>query len=381
MPKRTRTLEDRIDELLKEDDVVTEASNLWEISNSLGRFYSKHDLAEYLTEGALLNIGKIGGHALSVPCGEYMVWLTGNGTTMLVPSSAPKPTGEVFEGIKDQYEIHTDVLLGNWNKVERSISESNFEENESENSHEDNLQHGNEGGNKGGVSQTIDASTVDRTPLLKAMEQQGIGVTELARLTDVDPPAISRILREPKSTAGGDPGGRNPSMGLAAKICSALRVDPTAAFPDIFTGSNKYDARDQPANTGSGMKNHAAGSTKMGAATKKWTQGSASMESLDRLSKLLAEEMGGMAGNIGQSSPVTNTLSQHGTVGPQDAERNKILKPGIEALDNSLDEIDDAANVGMEEVAEGEEAIQGMGQTVQGMQSVLDQLEASFQLG
>ena len=122
-------------------------------------------------------------------------------------------------------------------------------------------------------SSKIKMSTVDRSPIVRAMEQHGHTVTILAQACGVDTPAISRILRTPKDTQG-DPGGRNPSIGLAARIANELKMDAEALFPDIFgVPKNDLEARDQPGNRGSGMSQAAHGSVKKGKATKMWTQG------------------------------------------------------------------------------------------------------------
>lgn len=87
----------------------------------------------------------------------------------------------------------------------------------------------------------IQTDTVDRFPLLNAIEEAGYTVTELADKVGVDPPAISRLLRVPKSGGATDPGGRNPSVELASKICKVLRIDPVSAFPDIFGNMKQYN--------------------------------------------------------------------------------------------------------------------------------------------
>lgn len=246
---RSKSLAEKISSRLEPDPDVIEFTSLLNTCHSNLRFDNKDELAQYLSEGALLNVSVIGSKALSVPCGEYMVWLTNSGNTMLVPTSGPK-SKEVFEHSRDQYEVLTRDLLMNWNKLEKTISEdyhSNQEDNQSNlrhgeegnENHEDNLQNGEDGNENSEFPSSIQVSTVDRTPILRSMQDRGYSVTSLAAEVGVDPPAISRILRTPKDTQG-DPGGRNPSMELASKICGALRMDPTAAFPDIF-GNRKYE--------------------------------------------------------------------------------------------------------------------------------------------
>lgn len=259
---KSRSFIDKLSDRLS--DPLNEEFDLLINSNPLTRFDSLSEFKNYLTEGALLNINKLSSKALSVPCGDYIVWTTDVGHTMLVPIK--QPDTEVFESKGDDgYEVYTNKLINTWNTLEKTLSEE-YGEDESDSESD------NKSKNKPPKSK-IDASTVDRTPIMRAMEDRGYTVTALARECGVDPPAISRILREPEETAGGDPGGRNPSMGLAAQICNKLRIDPTAAFPDIFGTKLKYEPRQTPGNRGSGMKNAAHGSRKKGKASQSYTKG------------------------------------------------------------------------------------------------------------
>lgn len=256
--KRSLTLAEKINAHFIPDQDLLEANQLIVGSRSPHRFDSPREFANHLVEGSLLNISVIGSRALSVPCGEYMVWLTDAGHTMLVPTAARTGSNEVFENTQDHYEVQTRDLMANWNRIERVFSEDSQKMGENHQNNEENLQEPEEGDPEEGQADEfvskVDDSTVDRTPILRAMEDLGYTVTSLADEVGVDPPAISRILRTPKDVQG-DPGGRNPSMGLAAQICNALRIDPTAAFPDIFT-TDKYEARQTPGNTGSGDHGH-----------------------------------------------------------------------------------------------------------------------------
>lgn len=266
MPKKSISLTDKLNNLFVEesDQIVEEFDMLIDTSMSMARFDNQSDLASHLTEGALLNINALGAHALSVPAGEYLVWVTDVGHTLLVPTQDKKSYSEVFGEFKDSYDILTPTLLNNWPKVERVLQEEQQPPPPS-----------NEGGEESEtpegqrIQSRVNPADIDRPPILRAMEDRGHTVTSLAHAVGVQAPAISRILRTPKKKQG-DPGGRNPSMGLAAKISSVLRMDPTALFPDIF-GAARYEPRKQKSNRGSGMKNAAAGSMRKGGHA--WTQG------------------------------------------------------------------------------------------------------------
>ena len=239
----SKKLSDKLNSRLSIDPAVHEIDELFRIAISNGSFSSQNDLHSHLTEGALLNVGILASKALSVPCGDYMVWMTDAGHTMLVPvAESQKKPKEVFENTSDQYDIFTSVLLQNWNKLEKTLNEDEQPE-QFRDQHDDDDQKN--------IPSTVDTSTVDRTPLLRAMEDHGLTVTELAKRCGVQAPAISRLLREPKDTQG-DPGGRNPSIGLASRICTVLGSSPTALFPDIFKATSGSEARDTPGNRGSG---------------------------------------------------------------------------------------------------------------------------------
>jgi hypothetical protein len=258
MRRRSISIREKLDRSLREDTVVGEIDTMMKVLNSRGRFDDRSELARYLSEGALLNINTIASKALSIPCGEYIVWVTDVGHTMLVPTKTQ--SSEVHESADDRYEIMTPKLLQNWNKIERVIGEAKDDDDDD-----------------GAIKLRVDPADIDRPTILRAMEDRGFTVTSLANAAGVEPPAISRLLRIPKDRQG-DPGGRNPSMGLAATISKLLRVDPTALFPDIFGPSGMQDlgARKTPGNRGSGTS---SGSTKKGKATKKWTQGSKNKKS------------------------------------------------------------------------------------------------------
>jgi predicted Zn finger-like uncharacterized protein len=285
--KRSPSLADKLSARLAPDVNVIDTRLLISGATSLARFDSQQEFAHHLTEGNLLNVSVIASKALSIPNGDYMVWMTDAGHTMLVPTSARPKNREVYEQTRDGYEVLTRDLMANWNKLERVLAEDGPPPQGAQN--QQNLQQGSlqepqahEQNNDGGgeFENTIDASTVDRTPILRAMQDRGYTVTSLADEVGVDPPAISRILRTPKDVQG-DPGGRNPSMGLASQICNALRMDPTAAFPDIFNVAG-YEARNQPGNDGSGDHAHGKGGGK-------WTQGA--MESLADVEETLEAQL------------------------------------------------------------------------------------------
>jgi hypothetical protein len=223
-------------DILINDSTLREFDNMVELINT--GFDSKDDLHHHLTEGAILNVGILASKALAIPHGEYMVWMSDAGHTMLVPTKATA-ANDVMEHQTEQYDIFTNTLLQNWNKISKTLTEDEKPEESS-------------------IAQNIDIATVDRKPIVRAMQDRGFTVTSLARAVGVDPPAISRILRKPKDVQG-DPQGRNPSMGLASQICTQLRLDPTSAFPDIFGDKSKYRPKAVKGNRGSGSQGGSKG--------------------------------------------------------------------------------------------------------------------------
>lgn len=281
MPQKSVSIKDKLNRLFVEDRVTEEFNTLLSGTFSPERFDDPRQLRDYLCEGALLNISRLASSTLSIPAGEYMVWLTDIGHTMLVPTKEEKEYQDVLEGFSDQYEVLTPDLLKNWSKVEKVLAEENEPFNPShqpqERGHTDaagNEEETEEKDTSGKqIKSRVNPGDIDRSPMLRAMEDKGYTVTSLAGEAGVQAPAISRLLRTPKDRQG-DPGGRNPSMELAAKLSKILRVDPTALFPDLFGGNiQDLEARDTPGNRGSGMGGAAAGSMRKGGSN--WTQGGA----------------------------------------------------------------------------------------------------------
>ena len=128
--RRSLKIDEKLTLRLNEDPVVEQVIEIID-SNVLGRrFNTMSEFKKHLSEGALLNVGKIASQALSVPCGDYMVWMTDAGHTMLVPvsSAASKPSHDVLEHDNKQYDIFTRVLLQNWSHINKTLSEAREDE-------------------------------------------------------------------------------------------------------------------------------------------------------------------------------------------------------------------------------------------------------------
>ncbi len=227
------------------ENVSTELNILLDTTSSNRRFDNPQELRNHLTEGALLNIGKIASGYLAVPSGEYVIWTTPAKNTILVPTTSVVGNSDLLttESPK-QFEIATSKLLGAWNKVERTLSERMA------NPGQENLQQGPPDSRSGGEEDALDpvkghfrtaphhkpddpytfGSTVGRTALWQAMQRANMSVSELADKVGVDKSTISRLLRDVKDGPG-DPHGRNPSVAVAQKIASVLGVDIDQVLP------------------------------------------------------------------------------------------------------------------------------------------------------
>ncbi len=199
-------------------------------------FHTKDELQSYLMEGALLNLSRLGEHYFSIPSGQYMVYTTSQGSTMLIPVSETGSTEEVFEHKTDNYEVATTKLLDNWNLLGKPAPLLEAE------SEEDNQEF---------EGSRIDLDSVDRDAIAQAMNDQNMSVTDLANRVGVDKSTVSRYLRKPKEGIQGDPGGRTPSLVTAGEISKALRASPTTLFPDVFKQRKRKTRR--KGNRGSGV--------------------------------------------------------------------------------------------------------------------------------
>lgn len=230
--------------------VSEDINMLMDLAGSLSSFRSRSELEEYLSEGSLLQVTPLSSHALAIPTGEYMVWVTNAAHTKLIPVNETKKPQDVFAAQPRQYDVITQDLLESWSTMTRVLSEQSPEDERQEwqddgrdseeadydrdtdwSSEEDDE---DDDSGDGEFGSRIHMATVDRSPIVRAMEQNGHTVTSLAKAVGVDPPAISRILRTPKDDRRGDPGGRNPSIQLAADIARELKSDSESLFPDIF---------------------------------------------------------------------------------------------------------------------------------------------------
>ena len=224
MPLIDKKISARLDAMVAENV----ADELVKMATSPDRFDTSDELLSFLTEGASLKLGNIAANALSLKPSTFIVWESDGSKAVLLDNAANK-----------QYQVSIESLVKQFRNISKVIGEETGLENlDADDQPEFNL--------------SIDKDSVDRTALLAGMERSGHTVTSLAKAVGVDPPAISRILRKPRK-GGTDPGGRNPSLGLAAQVCGELKVPVTKAFSDIFGRESEYKPKQVKANSQSGQ--------------------------------------------------------------------------------------------------------------------------------
>jgi hypothetical protein len=93
------------------------------ITTSSRRFDDREQFSRYLTEGVLLNISRLVSQSIGIPQGEYVLYNITGEKAMLVPTAAVSVQETDFSKSPKSFEIHTNRLLGCWNKIEGTITE------------------------------------------------------------------------------------------------------------------------------------------------------------------------------------------------------------------------------------------------------------------
>jgi len=237
---RSKTLSQKLNEALTINQAEGFDEMLETAQSGLRRFDTVQQLKSHLHEGALLNITKLGSYALKIPYGEYMVWMTDSGHTMLVPANKNGSPSGVYEAAEDKYDVLTPALLQHFNSVERVLEEA-----QDQNAFEENDDIEKESNSENQPAQQfksyINPNEIDRHEILRAMRRKGMTETQLAAAVGVDTPMISRVLR----TEG--PSARDPSYELACKLSDVLGVPL-----DIFRKGEKMRKQTKPATRTSG---------------------------------------------------------------------------------------------------------------------------------
>ena len=80
------------------------------VTDSESVFDSKKELEEHISEGSLLNITTMASDNLAIPSGEYVVWATNSGTTVLVPTNLADVVNGLVPELQEKYDIYTSKL-------------------------------------------------------------------------------------------------------------------------------------------------------------------------------------------------------------------------------------------------------------------------------
>lgn len=342
MIKKSPTIETKLDKVLNNKGCI--------IHKQDPAFSTIDQFTNYIAEGALLNITKVASNALSIPSGEYMVWVTDVGHTMLVPvNHASNKAAEVYENKQDEYEIETPKLLQHWNTIQIVLAEEEAKPPE--------------------ANQFVpDTSNIKRKAMYRAMQNNGYAddYGALADQVGVQTPMISRILS----------GDRTPSMGTASQLCNALNSDPTALFPDVFDVQigKKHKPKKVPGNRGSGMANTAAGSRKKGKASKKWTQGADQpAESVLSVDQIITEIDSTINKSMDDQTNVKQLQDQmdKNSEEQQRAKRERV-EPQIKQINTDIDKLSD-------ELEQGEQLSMSSSREFENMQSQIDQIQSQIE--
>jgi ribosome-binding protein aMBF1 (putative translation factor) len=218
------------------DDTHAVLEDLLHVASSNGRFDSREQFAKFLSEGILLNINRLISTSIGVPQGEYVIYKITPEKAMLVPVEQIT-VQETFSGKPETYEIHTQSLLGCWNKVERVLAEAG----------EDTAFRGSNPGPQmsGGEKERIQRSKSKyprRTEVKSALEKHGNSQEDVADSLGVHPSTVSRW------TADDEKGGRVPNLADAIGLEKALGTPVSAMFPDVQPSKTKH----RKATSGSG---------------------------------------------------------------------------------------------------------------------------------
>lgn len=225
------TLETKINRIYQTieifDNIPNNLHDRIHIAESNSRFDSKNECKQYVSEGTILNINKIVSGAIGIPSGSYVVYETNPRTTMLVPTESITANAEIFEKVK-QYEIYTDRLLNQWNKLERSIAEAKDEEDEEETAADEDKPDPTDSPNT--RKQQSKSKYPRRSEVRSAVIDMPGTQAEIAAELGVDPSTVSRWTI--KHTSGAEPGGRTPTLRHAVKLAKLSGQSVDDLFPD-----------------------------------------------------------------------------------------------------------------------------------------------------
>jgi DNA-binding XRE family transcriptional regulator len=165
-------------------------------------YESRQHFQENLTEGLLVGVTTMASQALAIPPGQYAIMHTDTANTMLVPTSEAASDTDIVER-SGSFDVHTDTLVANWNKIERLIGERKA--------------FGGKG-NQGDKRQPS-RSRIGLPNLRVARKKAGLSLNDVADETGLGLSTVAKV----------ELGHANPLHGTAEKIMGAIDCDP-----DVF---------------------------------------------------------------------------------------------------------------------------------------------------
>lgn len=186
-----------------------------------GVFLTQDAFRKHLTEGAVLNITTLASRYIGIPGGEYVVFNVNDAMTTLFPTGVQNE--DLAKPVKPT-EVHTTRLVGNWDKIRRSLVEFDQASQEQPTSEpqgkKERIQHSH--------------SKYPRNQQVKgAIEASGKSQEEIAAAVGVDPSTVSRW------TARSGEGARLPSLEKAIALSKGAGVDIEAMFGGVAAPAPK----------------------------------------------------------------------------------------------------------------------------------------------
>ncbi len=199
-----------------------------------GAFPTQASFRKHLTEGSVLNITTLASRYIGIPGGEYVVFNVNDSMTTLFPTGVQN---EDLAKPVTPTEVHTSRLVGNWDKMRRSLVEFDMQSQEQPS---DQAQ-----GKKERIQKSH--SKYPRNQQVKgAIEASGKSQEEIADAIGVDPSTVSRW------TARSGEGARLPSLEKAIALSKGAGVDIEAMFGGISSTTPRHSKQKKTSGSGGG---------------------------------------------------------------------------------------------------------------------------------
>ena len=190
------------------------------ITTSPRRFDNKNQFSQFLAEGVVLNVNRLVSQSMGIPQGEYVLYSITPEKAMLVPTAEVTVQETDFSKSPQSFEIHTNKLLGCWNKIEGTITEN---EGDADETGKPPRRFGHKE-----IEQKAKSKYKNVPEVVSALERAGKTQEQVADEIGVHPSTVSRYKH-----ATSRKGGRVPSLGSALKLADATGGNIEAMFGNI----------------------------------------------------------------------------------------------------------------------------------------------------